>query len=105
MFTKSAAYYDAIYRTMKDYAQEAQQVHALLQHYQRSAGATLLDVACGTGGHLPMLQQFYHVEGLDLDAQMLSMARQRHPGVVFHQANLLDFELGRQYDALVCLFS
>jgi SAM-dependent methyltransferase len=105
MFTKSAAFYDAIYGTMKDYAGEAQQIHTLLQHSQRSSGTTLLDVACGTGGHLPFLQQYYQVEGLDLDAQMLEIARQRNPGMVFHQANMIDFDLGRQYDSILCLFS
>src|SRR5258708_3694727 len=105
MHTKSAAFYDAIYGTMKDYAVEAQQVHTLIQHYRRTSETTLLDVACGTGGHLPFLQQYYRVEGLDLDAQMLAMARQRNPEVVFHQANMIDFDLGCQYDSILCLFS
>jgi SAM-dependent methyltransferase len=51
------------------------------------------------------LQQYYRVEGLDLDAQMLAMARQRNPEVVFHQANMMDFDLGCQYDSILCLFS
>ena len=36
---------------------------------------------------------------------MLEVARQRLPGIVFHQADMVDFNLGRKFDAIVCLFS
>src|SRR5579864_4127454 len=105
MFTKSEAFYDAIYGTMKDYARESQLIHELIQHYKLAPGNALLDIACGTGRHISFLQQHYTVEGLDLDQHMLEIARQRNPGVTFHQADMVDFALGRRFDAIVCLFS
>ena len=106
MFTESATLYDAIYAAMgKDYLSEAQRLHELIQQHKRCSGDRLLDVACGTGGHLTFLQQWYEVEGLDLDAGMLVIARERYPDVVLHQADMVDFELDRQFDAIVCLFS
>ena len=105
MFSKSEAFYDAIYGTMKDYAHEAQQLYELIQQYKQSSGTTLLDVACGTGGHIPFLRQHYTVEGLDLDEQMLAIARQRNPGVVFYHADMVDFDLGHRFDVILCLFS
>lgn len=106
MFTKSAAFYDAIYAaTGKDYVQEAHQVHALIQQHTRAPGKTLLDVACGTGSHLAVLREWYEVAGLDLDARMLSIARQRCPGVRFYRSEMATFHLGRRFDAVICLFS
>ena len=105
MFTMSEAFYDAIYGTMKDYAREAGQIHAVIQQYKRSPGNTLLDVACGTGRHISFLQRDYMVEGLDLDEQMLAIARQRNLGVIFHHADMVDFDLGYEFDVIVCLFS
>jgi SAM-dependent methyltransferase len=105
MFSKSEAFYDAIYGTMKDYARETQLIHELIRQYKQSPGNALLDLACGTGRHISFLRQNYSVEGLDLDEQMLEIARQRNPGVVFHQADMVDFELGRRFDAILCLFS
>ena len=106
MYRQWAAYYDAIYSAIgKDYALEAQRIHALIQQHKRSTGNALLDVACGTGGHIAHLRQNYMVEGLDLDAEMLAIARSKHPDVVFHQGDMVDFELGRRFDAIVCLFS
>lgn len=106
MFTESATFYDAIYAAMgKDYLGEAQRLHGLIQQHKQCPGNTLLDVACGTGNHLGFMRQWYEVEGLDLDAGMLVIARERYPDVAFHQADMVDFELGRQYDAVVCLFS
>ena len=42
---RSQAIYDAIYNTMKDYADEAQQIHTLIQQYKHSSGTSLLDIA------------------------------------------------------------
>lgn len=106
MFTKSAAFYDAIYAAAgKDYTREAQRIHALIQQHKRSSGAALLDVACGTGGHLAALRSWYEVEGLDLDPQMLAIARQRCPRVRLHRADMLQFDLRRTFDVVICLFS
>jgi SAM-dependent methyltransferase len=104
MFSKSAAFYDALYG-WKDYWQEAAALRALIQPRQRSPGNALLDVACGTGAHLAQLGAHYRVEGLDLDENILSLARQRLPEVVFHRGDMADFDLGREYDVVTCLFS
>lgn len=106
MFTKSASFYDAIYAAIgKDYAREAQMLHDLLQRHKHSLGNRLLDVACGTGHHLVTLQQWYEVEGLDRDSQMLAIARRRCPGVRFHRGDLVTFRLPQRFDVVTCLFS
>ncbi|HVU12501.1 MAG TPA: class I SAM-dependent methyltransferase [Phototrophicaceae bacterium] len=104
MFTKSAAFYDAIY-SWKDYAAEAAQLGDLIEQNKRSPGKTLLDVACGTGQHLRYLNEVYQGEGLDLDSELLKIARERCPGVTFHQGDMVDFNLRKQYDVVTCLFS
>lgn len=103
MFTKTAQFYDAIY-SFKDYEAEAQKLHALIQQHKQSPGNALLDVACGTGKHISLLRQNYEAEGLDLDDNLLAIARDHNPGVTFHQANMLDFNLGREFDVVTCLF-
>lgn len=106
MFTHTAGFYDAIYAAAgKDYAAEAARLHELIRANKRSAGRSLLDVACGTGAHLQHLQSWYEVEGLDLDDKMLSVARDRLPRVPLHQEDMAAFDLARRFDAVVCLFS
>lgn len=103
MFARSAEIYDAVY-SFKDYAAESERVHALIQE-RRPGASSLLDVACGTGRHLECLADRYRVEGLDLDAGLLDVARRRLPDTPLHQADMRSFALGRSFDALTCLFS
>jgi SAM-dependent methyltransferase len=106
LFSKSAAFYNAIYESIgKDYPAEARQVHRIIEAHLKGSGGSLLEVACGTGLHLAELQNFYQVEGLDLDPEMLAVAGQNLPGIPFHQADMVDFDLGRGFNALTCLFS
>jgi SAM-dependent methyltransferase len=105
MFTKSATIYDAIYAARFDIDAAASMVHALIQTHKRTTGNTLLDVACGTGAYLERLRPSYAVEGLDLDPAMLAVARQKLPGVPLHLDDLVDFDLGRRFDAVLCLGS
>ena len=104
MFNKSFQYYDKIY-DHKDYEGEAEKIRGFITEHLLSSGAHLLDVACGTGEHIRHLKAHYQVEGLDIDPELLQLAKEKNPEVHFHQGDMLNFELGRQFDVLTCLFS
>jgi len=104
VFSRSAPIYDAIYASIRDYPREAAQLDALIQE-RRADARTLLDVACGTGAHLEHLAGKYEVEGLDLDPEMLAVARERLPDAIFHEGDMVSFDLDKCFDAVVCMFS
>ncbi|MBA4170851.1 MAG: class I SAM-dependent methyltransferase [Chloroflexi bacterium] len=103
MFEKTAEFYDLFYDE-KDYSAEAMRIRELAGA-RHSDARTLLDVACGTGRHLEFLAPWFEVEGLDLDQGLLAVARKRLPAVAFHEADMRDFNLGRTFDVVTCLFS
>ncbi len=104
MYRKLANYYDEIYH-FKNYQKEAETIETLIQQHKKSPGSRLLDVACGTGNHIAYLKQHYSVEGLDFSPEMLSIARRKHPDVVFHRGDMTSFKLNTQFDIITCLFS
>jgi ubiquinone/menaquinone biosynthesis C-methylase UbiE len=104
MFIKSIPYYDVIY-SFKDYQAEAQQLLDIIREHKQSGGKRLLDVACGTGKHLEFMKEAYEVEGLDLSPEMLEIAQKRTPDVLYHHADMIDFDLGKEFDVVLCLFS
>lgn len=103
MFDRSARLYDAIY-SFKDYPVEAARVAEEVRR-RNPAARSLLDVACGTGKHLEHLRTHFEVAGIDLDAGLLAVARDRLPGIRLERADMTDFDLGREFDAVTCLFS
>jgi ubiquinone/menaquinone biosynthesis C-methylase UbiE len=104
MFSKTAQYYDLIY-SQKDYQTEVEKLLAFIGEHRSSNGDRLLDVACGTGHHIQYLKEHFNVEGLDLDSKLLEIAHNQNPEVTFHEGNMIDFDLGRRFDILTCLFS
>jgi len=106
MFSKTARYYDDIYGSIdKNYKAEARLAHKVIRENKRAKGKRLLDVGCGTGVHAGLLSRYYQVEGLDLDEEMLSVARKGYPTIPFHQGDMADFQLSHRFDAITCLFS
>ena len=103
-YTKLAQIYDAIYAE-KDYKTEVKQMIRLIEQHKESPSKTLLDVGCGTGGHAAFLRNIYTTEGLDLSTEQIAIARERFPDVRFHVANMIDFQLQKQFDVIICLFS
>lgn len=59
-----------------------------------------LDVGCGCNGRLIdcLLGKGFAVEGVDVSQRMVELARQRHPQVPFHQADIRHWPLPREYD-------
>jgi ubiquinone/menaquinone biosynthesis C-methylase UbiE len=104
MWADLARYYDDIY-AWKDYAGEATRITELIEQHCTSGGHELLDVACGTGGHITYLQGRFTITGADLNPAMLAVARQKLPHTSFIEADMVTLDVGHQFDAVVCLFS
>jgi len=103
-FKTISTYYDALYVNDREYAPEAAKVKELLTRHGVPSQADLLVLACGTGGHIPYFKDDYNVSGLDLSEDMLDLAREKFPDIRFHLANLIDFKLEMDFDAMVCLY-
>ena len=72
-------------------------------------GARILDAGCGTGRIGGWLAEHGHrVLGVDLDAQLIQVAREDYPFVRWQQGNLADFTLPEgpgeltEFDVIVC---
>jgi ubiquinone/menaquinone biosynthesis C-methylase UbiE len=103
MFTKSAVYYDKIY-AFKDYEGEVRVLKDIIGRELRSGGDRLLDIGCGTGKHLQGLKREYRCEGLDVNPDLLEIAKARNPELTFHLGDMMALDLGRPYDVILCLF-
>jgi SAM-dependent methyltransferase len=83
-FEPSALFYDQVYQHL-DYPGTAALVEGLIR--ERNPGVrSLLDMSCGTGLHLKEWRSTFDE-------------------VALHQADFTDFDLGRRYDAVTCMFS
>ena len=104
MWKELARYYDLLY-SWKSYKKEADVIHGLIQKHKKTSGSELLDVACGTGNHIQFLKKHYKITGTDLNKDMLKVARKKFPKLKFKQANMISFDLKKQFDVVICLFS
>jgi SAM-dependent methyltransferase len=104
LYRDRADLYDRIYH-WKDYASEAMRLVEILGARGVRDGARVLEVACGTGGHLVPLSARYSIAGIDLQAGMLAVARRKLPDVDLRVADMADFGVESPFDAVLCLFS
>jgi SAM-dependent methyltransferase len=104
-FERYAKYYDLLYKD-KDYEAECDLVQDLLRKNSRGKVDTVLDAACGTGGHaVPLAKRGYKVTAFDVSPVMLQQARAKTSEVAFHQMDLRTFDVGGEFDACVCMFA
>ena len=59
-----------------------------------------LDIGCGSSGRIIdlLISDGFDVEGLDISSRMIELAKQRHPNVTFHHADICEWEFPRKYD-------
>lgn len=96
--------YDAIY-SYRNYARESEILRELIAKHKRSSGDRLLDIACGTGHHLEFLSMDFDCVGLDKSPYLLKAAQKRNPECQFIEGDMMYFDLGYWFDAVICLFS
>ncbi|MBW6451765.1 MAG: class I SAM-dependent methyltransferase [DPANN group archaeon] len=96
-----AKVYDLV-NLKKDYVGEVDFLKSLFRKYSVK---TILDVGCGTGTHMSLLEEMgFKCDGIDLNPEMLDIARTKVKGCLA-QANMVDFSLGKKYDAIICMFA
>lgn len=99
-YDRLARFYDAI---MDDPGGRAARVAELIGRY-RPGPRSLLELACGTGSILERLEGVPERVGLDASAEMLAEARAKLPEVKLVCGDMRSFDLGRQFDVVVCVF-
>lgn len=99
-----AQYYDDIYG-WKDYPGETALLVKIIRQYRQSHGRALLDMACGTGGHLKYLVKHFDCTGVDLRSEMLEGAMKKAPSAKYIRGDMTSVRCGRTFDVVTCLFS
>ena len=108
-FGALAGFYDALYAD-KDYQAETRFLIEVFERWGVQAGAEVLDLGCGTGGHaLPLARAGYRVTGVDRSAAMVRLAAEKSApeGVAaeFLVGDVRDVRLGRLFDAMISMFA
>ena len=102
--------YDALYRA-KDYQGEVDLIERILVRHGLGGPRRLLDLGCGTGNHaLPLAQRGHSVVGVDRSPGMLEQARAKAlaagaHSMVFSDGDIRSLDLGRQFDAVLMMFT
>jgi len=104
VYKEFADIYDLIY-SFKDYKKEVKKIKKLIKKYKSTDGSELLDVACGTGKHLQYFKDSFICTGVDINEGMLNVAKNKVKGVIFKQADMVNFDLNNEFDIIISLFS
>lgn len=95
LYKKFAEYYDLCY-SGKDYAKETNFLQNLIKKYKIN-GKKILDVGCGTGNHALLLKKKgFDVTGIDLNKEMLKVAKKKSKSIKFLQGDMRNFDLKKR---------
>lgn len=103
MFTESADLYDLIY-SFKDYKKESEEISAEI-NARKADCKSILDIGCGTAEHHKYLKDEFQIDGLDINEEFINAAKSKNPDGSYYVADMVDFDLGKKYDVILCLFS
>lgn len=107
VFKDYAYYYNSFYKS-KNYLLEASQVDSILKKYNRDI-STIINFGCGTGKHdIEFTRLGYQCTGVDISPLMIDIAKENckkeNVKIDFYVADIRNFNLQKQYDAVLSLF-
>ncbi len=73
--------------------------HEKAFQFSRKSGLAI-DIGCGSSGRIiEFLQSHgFETEGLDISSGMLALAKEKHPDIVFHHADICAWKFQKSYD-------
>ena len=98
-YKEFAKYYDKFYKN-KNYTKETEFLINFINQNDK-----IIDIGCGTGIHASLLQQKgFKVDGLDLNKEMLDIAKTRVHSNLYLQ-NILDLNINKKYNVIISMFA
>ena len=98
-YKEFAKYYDKFYQN-KNYKKETEFLKNFI-----NANDKILDVGCGTGIHAALLtDNGFEVDGLDLNKEMLEIAKTRLKTNLYWQ-NILEIDISKKYNMIISMFA
>lgn len=104
MYKEYSRYYDLIYSN-RDYKTLAKYIKKIIKKNKKTKGKEFLEVACGTGKYLEYFKKDFNCTGLDINKDMLKIAKKKFPRIKFVKGNMISFNLNKKFDVVACLFS
>ncbi|NJE42117.1 class I SAM-dependent methyltransferase [Thermococcus sp. GR6] len=111
LYRSLARYYDVIYRArLERISQEIDFVEKIFRNDARREVRRVLDTACGTGAPtLELVRRGYEVVGLDINEEMLTVAREKAQreelSVEFMLGDAAALDFQEEFDAVTMFFS
>jgi len=99
-YSKSAKYYDFMMGEPKG---KVQLIQKLIKKHKLNA-QTVLEIACGTGAILKLMENDYEVNGLDLSEDMLNIAKKKVRKGKFYHDDMTSFSLNKKFDVILCIY-
>lgn len=94
--------YDYIYLNNKKNEHEIDNIKPYLKNFKYSK---ILDIGCGTGNHVNLLNESYNITGIDSSEEMISIAKKNYPECNFQNIDFLanNFFDNNTYTHILCL--
>jgi len=96
--------YDTIAATWREPHIQANGIAQMERALQfATARGHALDIGCGCSGRFIDLltRHGYQVEGIDVSEKMIALARETHPEITFHHADIAKWKFPRKYDFIL----
>lgn len=105
VFKDYSRYYDLLYSD-KDYYQEVEYIHQLIQK-ECPGASSILNLGCGTGKHdLLLAEKGYTIIAVDLSETMIQIAEvnSSHPYIKYCVGDVRSFKSDQTFDVVLSLF-
>jgi SAM-dependent methyltransferase len=105
LYTEFAKYYDQLEMQYRDYPKEAEWISRLLKEREAKC---IIDLSCGTGSHLSLLQnpsEKLGLLGMDASQEMVLLAKKKLINVPLLRADFLHVPIRKDtFDVALCLY-
>lgn len=100
MYSVYSKYYDEIETTSQEVVDFI--ISVAQKHFPQAK--SILEIGCGTGNNLISLKEKFEVSGLDLSAEMLTLAKQKLSDTKLYIGDMSNFNIDQKFDLIISMY-